>query len=42
MVCPRLGGEQRTGIRPRKAHGCEDYDIHNGTQGWKFDSAAIL
>ena len=45
MVCPRMGrggGGQPTGIRLRKAHVGRDFDIHNGPQGGKFDSTAIL
>ena len=30
------------GIRLRKAHVGGDFDIHNGLQGGKFDSTAIL
>ena len=42
MVCPRMVGGQPTGIRLRKAHVGGDFDIHNGPQGGKFDSTAIL
>ena len=45
MVRPRMGGGgggQPTGIRLRKAHVGGDFDIHNGPQGGKFDSTAIL
>ena len=36
------GGGQPTGIRLRKAHVGGDFDIHNGPQGGKSDSTAIL
>ena len=36
------GAGQPTGIRLRKAHVGGDFDIHNGPQGGKFDSTAIL
>ena len=36
------GAGQATGIRLRKAHVGGDFDIHNGPQGGKFDSTAIL
>ena len=40
---PQDGGAgQPTGIRLRKAHVGRDFDIHNGPQGGKFDSTAIL
>ena len=40
---PQDGGAgQPTGIRLRKAHVGGDFDIHNGPQGGKFDSTAIL
>ena len=39
---PGWGGGQPTGIRLRKAHVGGDFDIHNGPQGGKFDSTAIL
>ena len=46
MVYPRMGrgreiGKPR-GIRLRKAHVDWDFDIHNGPQGGKFDSTAVL
>ena len=40
---PQDGGAgQPTGIRLRKAHVGGDFNIHNGAQGGKFDSTAIL
>ena len=39
---PGWGAGQPTGIRLRKAHVGGDFDIHNGPQGGKFDSTAIL
>ena len=40
---PQDGGAgQPTGIRLRKVHVGGDFDIHNGPQGGKFDSTAIL
>ena len=40
---PQDGGAgQPTRIRLRKAHVGGDFDIHNGPQGGKFDSTAIL
>ena len=43
MVCPRTGGRgEPTGIRLRKTHAGGDFDNHNGPQGGKFESTAIL
>ena len=39
---PGWGAGQPTGIRLRKVHVGGDFDIHNGPQGGKFDSTAIL
>ena len=40
---PQDGGAgQPTGHRLRKAHVVGDFDIHNGPQGGKFDSNAVL
>ena len=42
MVCPRMGGGGGYGGQPTgitcKTPGGGDFDIHNGSQGWEFDS----
>ena len=45
MVCPKTGGGdvgQLRGTRIRKVHVGWDFNIHNDSQGGKFDMIAIL